>query len=120
MMPRFFEDMPPSTPGRWVAVVLRNYGLPKRKEVWAKEFNGLRLAYVMARLMALWEDLSCPYYNGEVGVEWAVREAKITCPHCGKEVNPRCDTRKHLDAGGDGTTKPSAVHYHGTSEKSYA
>ena len=76
MMPRFFKDMPSPMPGRWVAVVLRNYYFGGRKEVWAKEFNGLRRAYIMARLMALWEDVWCPNYDGEVGIEWAIRRPK--------------------------------------------
>lgn len=76
MMPRFFKDMPAPKPGRWVAVVLRNYCFAGRKEVWAREMNGLRRAYIAARLMALWEDLWCPHYDGEVGIEWAIREAK--------------------------------------------
>ena len=73
MMPRFFKDMPANKPGKWVACVVRNYSFRGRKEVWAREVNGLRRAYVMARVAALWEDLWCPHYDGEVGIEWAVR-----------------------------------------------
>lgn len=45
------------------------------------EVTGLRRAYLLARMMALLEDFHCPYYDGEVGIEWAVREVR-------KELNP--------------------------------
>lgn len=76
MMPRFFKEMPSPKSGRWVACVIRNYSFRGRKEVWTKEVTGLRRAYILARIMALWEDIWCPHYDGEVGIEWAIKESK--------------------------------------------
>ncbi len=73
MMPRFFKDMPAPKPGRWVAVVQRTNAFRGPREIWAREVTGLRRAYITARLMAMWEDLWMPYWDGEVGINWAVR-----------------------------------------------
>lgn len=75
MMPGFFKDMPPAESGEWVAVVIRNYCFAGRKEVYTRKVRGLRRAYVVARIMALVDDLFCPYHDGEVGIEWAVRKS---------------------------------------------
>lgn len=74
MMPRFFKDMPRKESGMWIACVVRNYSFMGRKEVRTMKASGLRRAYILARLMALWEDMWCPHYDGEVGIEWAVRK----------------------------------------------
>lgn len=74
IMPRFFADMPKPQGGKWVACVIRNYSFRGRKEVFSKEVYGLRRAYILARFMALWEDLQTPFYDGEVGIEWTVRK----------------------------------------------
>lgn len=76
MMPRFFKDMPAPEPGPWVSVVKLTNAFGYSREIWAREVTGLRRAYIAARLMALWEDLWCPYYDGEVGIEWAIRKGK--------------------------------------------
>lgn len=71
-MKDFFKLMPPSKPGRWVAVVIR-YNMRRRYEYWTMRFNGLRRAYIAARLMAWWDDQWAPDWNG---IEWAVRREK--------------------------------------------
>lgn len=80
MMPGFFRDMPKPQGGMWTAVVLRSYYFGGRKEVWSKKVKGLRRAYIIARIMALWEDIWCPHYDGEVGIDWAVRQENKNNP----------------------------------------
>lgn len=75
LIPRFFKDMPKSEGGMWTAVVIRNYCFAGRKEVWSKKVKGLRKAYIYARLMAWLDDQFCPYHDGEVGIEWAIRKS---------------------------------------------
>ena len=89
MMPRFFEDMPEDQPGIWIACVVRNYSFAGRKEVWRREVVGLRRAYVLARLMALWEDFWCPYHDGEVGIEWAIKQRVSDQSKFGLTTSPR-------------------------------
>lgn len=72
MMPRFFKDMPKNKPGIWIACVIRTT-LFNRNEVWNRKYNGLRRAYIMARLMALLEDICTPHHNGELGIDWGVK-----------------------------------------------
>lgn len=75
-MPRFFLDMPPkeSPPKEWVAVVISTSFFRPPREVFTKRVKGLRRAYICARLHALRLDFKIPYCDGEVGIEWAVRE----------------------------------------------
>lgn len=72
MMPRFFKDMPKDQPGIWVACVIR-YSPWHSREVWCRDFQGLRRAYIAARLRALWEDWVTFSWE-EVGIKWAVRK----------------------------------------------
>lgn len=72
MMPRFFKDMPKNQPGIWVACVIY-YSPWHRREVWCHDFTTLRRAYIAARLMALWKDLTTSSW-GEIGIDWAVRK----------------------------------------------
>lgn len=74
MMPRFFKDMPPRMGGHWRAAVTR-HGRAERY-AWRGTFNGLRRAYIAARLMALWYDLVTPDCDGEIGIRWIVQPAK--------------------------------------------
>jgi hypothetical protein len=56
LAPRFFAAMPADKPGRWVAVVIRTSHFREPREVWTREVSGFRLAYIVARLAALWDD----------------------------------------------------------------
>lgn len=72
MMPGFFKLMPPCGSGQYEAVVLRTT-IRGRREVVSVKCNGRRWAYFCARFWALVEDLTCPSFNGEIGIEWEVR-----------------------------------------------
>jgi hypothetical protein len=77
-MPEFFSAMPKPQGGKWVACVIRSYCIPEnQKEVWhSRPVTGLRRAYILARLVALWFDLNTPRGGrwDSVGVHWGVRK----------------------------------------------
>ena len=73
MMPRFFKDMPKPKKGKYTASVIRVTSFRSR-EVWSKSYNGRLRAYFMARFRALWEDLTTPSYDGQLGINWNVKE----------------------------------------------
>lgn len=61
--------------GFWKAVVIHS-SYRSIREVRSITLRGLRRAYIAARLMALWDDLVTPYYDGQIEILWAVREVR--------------------------------------------
>lgn len=76
MMPGFFANMPKPQAGKWVACVIMTSPFRKPCEIKAIEVDGLWKAYVLSRLMALWADITLPYCDGELGVDWGIRKVK--------------------------------------------
>lgn len=72
MMPRFFKDMPPRKGGQWIASVL--VGSCFRPPYVCQQYTvtGLRRAYIIARLLALWLDFYLPWCDGELEIRWQV------------------------------------------------
>lgn len=74
LMPKFYSSIPPMKGGKWVAEVITTSYWREDRVVWSKQLTGLRRAYFAARFMALWLDLMMPYYDGEIGINWGVRD----------------------------------------------
>jgi hypothetical protein len=60
--------------------VIRTSHFREPREVWTREVTGYRWAYIVARLAALWEDISTPHWRDEIGIQWAVRDVESTQP----------------------------------------
>lgn len=86
MIPRLFKDMPPKKGGRWVAVVIHRSRFCPRREVRQCTVTGLRRAYLVARLMAFWDDVVTPWLDGELAIEWAVYPEFVLLKRPGEET----------------------------------
>lgn len=74
-MPGFFKHIPKAEPGDWMAVAMKVSPFFGRREVAWKRCRNLRSAYFAARWLALKVDHVTPYCDGELGVDWGVRNA---------------------------------------------
>jgi len=74
--PNFWRDMPEDRPGKFVAAALRTNAFGPPREIYTEVVDGFVNAYIKARSLALKLDLITPYANGELGVQWAIREHK--------------------------------------------
>lgn len=75
-MPRFFKDMPKPEKGIYEAMAIRTTCFGSARIIWNVKINGRRRAYIVSRLMALWLDIITPFYDGEVGIMYAIREKR--------------------------------------------
>jgi hypothetical protein len=73
MMPGFFRDMPKRGRGRYRASVETTVRYRPGKRRWSRVCHGRQRAYWMARLVALWYDLTTPDFDGQVGISWIVQ-----------------------------------------------
>ena len=75
MMPGFFKLMPHPKKGKWEISVWKTSFLGER-EIWTHVISGLLRAYIAARLMALYYDITTESFGGEIGIDWKIREIK--------------------------------------------
>jgi len=75
VIPDFWKRMPFPASGEYVAGVEHTTVFGERFVVKERRVRGLLRAYLVARWMAFVDDLNTPGADGEIGIQWTVREA---------------------------------------------